>query len=199
MPMAILIAFCLSVDMGNSTSLVSKIGHLLVSATIVTVAGAGIATAASGALFTDTETATMEVSSGWVDVAVGGSTVVGMSNLKPGDVFFRSLNVANTGSLGFSYLLSALPVNGAGASLVDALQVETWKTSTAEACASSTYTEGVLIGAEGSLSQLTLPVRQLTPGNSETLCLRISLPTTTSLSAAGKNSKVTLSVASEQM
>jgi hypothetical protein len=42
----------------------------------VSVAGAGIATAASGALFTDEDAATMDVSSGWIDVAVGGPTRV---------------------------------------------------------------------------------------------------------------------------
>lgn len=198
MPMAILIAICLSVCMRNNTSLVSKIGHLVASVAIVSVAGAGIATAASGALFTDQDAATMDVSSGWVDVAVGGPTVLALSNLKPGDVFFRSLNVANTGSLAFAYSLTATRPTGSGAPLVDALRVETWKTATAEACAAGTYTNGAQIGADVSLSQLALSGRQLTAGTAETVCLRISLPSSTPNAIAGKSSTVTLTVASEQ-
>lgn len=199
MPIAILIAFCLSRGMRNNTSLVSKIGHLVASIAIVTVAGAGIATAGSGALFTDQDAATMDVSSGWVDVAVGGPTVLALSNLKPGDVFFRSLNVANTGSLAFAYSLTATRPTGSGAPLVDALRVEAWKTATAEACSTAAYTNGAQIGSDASLSQLALSGRQLTAGTSETVCLRISLPSSTPNGIAGKSSTVTLTLASEQL
>lgn len=198
MPMAFLSHMGLSVYMRKNTSLVSKIGHLVASIATVTVAGAGIATAASGALFTDEDAATMDVSSGWVDVAVGGPTVVALSNLKPGDVFFRSVNVANTGSLAFTYSLTATRPTGAGAPLADALRVESWKTATAEACASATYKGGTQIGTDASLSQLSLTGRQLTAGTSETVCMRISLPSTTPNAIAGKSSTVTLTVASTQ-
>lgn len=199
MPMAILHAIGLSVCMRKDTSLANKIGHLFASLAVVTVAGAGVATATSEALFTDTDAATMDVSSGWVDVAVGGPTVLALSNLKPGDVFYRAINVANTGSLAFSYSLTATRPTGSGAPLVDALRVESWKTSTAEACASSTYAGGTQIGADASLSQLLLTGRELTAGTSETVCLRISLPSSTPNAVAGKTSTVTLTVASEQL
>lgn len=197
--MAILRSIGLSVCMRKNTSLANKLGHLVASLAIVSVAGAGIATAASGALFTDTDSASMDVSSGWVDVAVGGPTVLALSNLKPGDVFFRSINVANTGSLAFTYSLTASRPTGGGAPLVDALRVESWKTTTAEGCASSTYSAGSQIGTDASLSQLSLTARELTAGTSETVCLRISLPSSTPNGVAGKTSTVTLTVASEQM
>lgn len=197
--MAIAPEFGLSGCMRKNTSLVNKIGHLVASLAVVSVAGAGIATAGSGALFTDEDAATMDVSSGWVDVAVGGPTVLALSKLKPGDVFFRSINVANTGSLAFSYALTATRPTGGGAPLVDALHVESWKTTTAEACASATYTGGTQIGTDGSLSQLSLTGRQLTAGTSETVCLRISLPSSTPNAIAGKTSTVTLTVASTQL
>lgn len=199
MPMAFLRSIGLSRGMRKNTSLANKIGHLAASLAIVTVAGAGVATAASGALFTDTDAATMDVSSGWVDVAVGGPTVLSLSNLKPGDVFYRSLNVANTGSLAFAYSLTGSRPSGSGAPLVDALRVESWKTATAEACASATYTSGTQIGADMSLSQLSLTGRQLNAGTAETVCLRISLPTSTPNAVAGKTSSVTLTIASEQL
>ena len=197
--MAIQACTGLSRGMRKNTSLANKIGHLVASLAIVTVAGAGVATAASGALFTDTDAATMDVSSGWVDVAVGGPTVVALSNLKPGDVFYRSVNVANSGSLAFIYSLTATRPTGSGAPLVDALRVESWKTTTAEACASSTYATGAQIAADTSLSQLSLTGRQLSAGSSETVCLRISLPSSTPNAIAGKTSTVTLTVASEQL
>lgn len=199
MPMAFVFVIGLSVCMRKNTSIANKIGHLAVSLAIVTVAGAGIATASSGALFTDTDAATMDVSSGWVDVAVGGPTVLALSNLKPGDVFFRSINVANTGSLAFAYALTASRPTGSGAPLADALRVESWKTATAEACAATTYSAGTQIGADASLSQLSLTGRQLTAGTSETVCLRISLPSSTPNAVAGKSSTVTLTVGSEQL
>jgi len=189
----------LSVCMRKNISLAGKIGHLVTSVAIVAVAGAGIATAASGALFTDADSSSMEVSSGWVDVAVGGPTVLALSNLKPGDVFFRSINVANTGSLAFSYSLTASRPTGGGAPLVDALRVESWTTASAEACAASTYTGGTQIGSDSALNLLSLTGRQLNAGTSETVCLRISLPSSTPNAVAGKTSTVTLAIASEQL
>jgi hypothetical protein len=185
--------------MRKNTSLANKVGHLFASLAIISVAGAGIATAASGALFTDADAATMDVSSGWVDVAVGGPTILALANLKPGDVFFRPINVANTGSLAFIYSLTATRPTGSGAPLVDALRVESWKTSTVEACASSTYAAGTQIGTDTSLSQLSLTGRQLIAGTSETVCLRISLPSSTPNGIAGKSSTVTLTINSEQL
>lgn len=197
--MAIQTQMGLSRGMRKNTSLANKIGHLAASLAIVTVAGAGVATASSGALFTDEDLATMDVSSGWVDVAVGGPTVLALSNLKPGDVFYRAINVANTGSLAFTYSMTASRPNGAGAPLVDALRVESRKTATAEACASSTYSSGTQIGTDVSLAQMSLTGRQLTAGTSETVCLRISLPSSTPNGIAGKSATVTLTVASEQL
>jgi hypothetical protein len=197
--MAFLSHMRLSVFMRKNASLVSKIGHLIASIATVMVAGAGIATAASGALFSDADVATMDVSSGWVDVAVGGPTVLTLTNIKPGDVYFRSINIANTGSLEFSYSLATTRSTGSGTALIDALRVETWKTTTAEACAGATYSSGEQLGTDTSLAQLSLTGRQLIAGTSETLCLRVSLPSSTSSQAAGKSSTVTLTVASEQM
>jgi len=185
--------------MRKNTSLTSHIGRLLLSLSTLAVAGAGIATAASGAMFTDTADSTMDVSSGWVDVALGGPTVVALANLKPGDVFFRPINVANAGSLDFSYTLTASRPTGGGAPLVDALQVETWKTTTAGDCASATYQTGTRVGTTSTLTALSVANANLVAGTSETLCLRISLPSSTPNGIAGKTSTVTLTVASQQL
>ncbi len=185
--------------MRSNTSLTSHIGRLLLSLSTLAVAGAGIATAASGAMFTDTADSTMDVSSGWVDVALGGPTVVALANLKPGDVFFRPINIANAGSLDFSYELTASRPTGSGAPLVDALQVESWKTATAGDCTAALYQTGAKIGTASSLTALSVANANLIAGTSETVCLRISLPASTPNAIAGKSSTVTLTVASQQL
>jgi hypothetical protein len=114
-------------------------------------------------------------------------------------VFFRSINVANTGSLAFSYSLTASRPTGSGTPLVDALRVESWTTASGEACAASTYTGGTQIGTDSALNLLSLTGRQLNAGTSETVCLRISLPSSTPNAVAGKTSTVTLAIASEQL
>lgn len=185
--------------MGNSTTVGAHIVRLVLSLATLAVAGMGIVTATSGAMFTDTAIADMDVSSSWVDVAVGGATMVPLSNLKPGDVIFRPVNIANTGSLDFSYEITTERKNGPSAALVDALEVETWKTPTAEACELATYQGGIHIGTASSLTHLSMSNPNLVAGTAETVCLRISLPPTTSNTAAGKNATVTFTIASQQV
>lgn len=184
--------------MGISTAIAAHIGRLVLSLATLGIAGAGITTAVSGALFTDTAGADMDVSSGWVDVEIGGSTMVPLSDLKPGDVIFRPINVANTGSLNFSYEITTVRKNGPSATLVDALQVETWKTATAEACALATYQAGTQVGTASSLNQLSMRNANLVAGTAETVCLRISMPSNTSNTVAGKNTTVTFTIGSQQ-
>lgn len=188
----------LSRGMAKNSTLISKISQLAVSTVAIMVAGAGIATAASGAIFTDVDSASMDVSSGWVDVTVGGSSLVSINGMKPGDVYFRSINVANTGSLPSMYSIISTRTTGAGAPLVDALLVLTKKTATAEECVAATFNNEASIGSEVSLSQLTITGRPLAAGASETLCFRISLPSSASNTVAGKNAAVTFNVSSEQ-
>lgn len=166
-------------------------------ATVITT-GFGVVTAASGAMFTDTETASMDVSSGWVDITVGGTNVVALSNLKPGDVFFRSLNVANAGSLDFNYGITASRPAGAGAPLVDAILVETWKLTDGANCTAANYQTGTLIAASSSLKDLNVASQVMAPASSHAVCLRLALPISTPNAIAGKTSNVSMTIASEQ-
>ena len=166
-------------------------------ATVIT-AIFGIVTAASGAMFTDTETATMDVSSGWVDITVGGINVVALSNLKPGDVFFRSMNVANAGSLDFTYGITASRPTGAGAPLVDAILVETWKLTDGANCTAANYQTGTVIAASSSLKDLNVANQVMTPASSHAVCFRLSLPMSTPNAVAGKTATVTMTIASQQ-
>lgn len=177
----------------------TRIGSLLTSLATFVIAGCGLFTLSSTALFDDTDSAAMDVSSGWVDVALGGATVVSLSNLKPGDVLFRSINVANAGSLDFSYGLTASRPTGGGSALVDAMQVETWQTANAEVCTAADYQNGTRVGTTTSLTTLNVTNPNLSAGTSETLCMRLSLPSSTPNGIAGKTATVTLTVASQQL
>ena len=182
----------------NSPSLRRHLVRLGVSLATVITAGFGIVTAASGAMFTDTETATMDVSSGWVDITVGGTNVVALSNLKPGDVFFRSLNMANAGSLDFNYGITSSRPAGAGAPLVDAVMVETWKLTDGANCTAANYQTGTLIAASSTLTALNVANQVMTPASSHAVCFRLSLPMSTPNAIAGKTSNVAMTIASQQ-
>jgi hypothetical protein len=149
-------------------------------------------------MFTDTETASMDVSSGWVDITAGGTNVVALSNLKPGDVFFRSMNLANAGSLDFNYGITASRPTGAGAALVDAINVETWKLADGANCTAANYQTGNLIAATSTLTALNVANQLMTPASSHAVCFRLSLPISTPNAVAGKTSTVTMTIASQQ-
>jgi hypothetical protein len=182
----------------TSPSVRRHLVRLGISLATVITAGFGVVTAASGAMFTDTETATMDVSSGWVDITVGGTNVVALSNLKPGDVFFRSLNLANAGSLDFNYGITANRPTGAGAPLVDAILVETWKLTDGANCTAANYQTGTLIAASSTLTALNVVNQVMTPASSHAVCFRLSLPMSTPNAIAGKTSNVTMTIASQQ-
>jgi hypothetical protein len=182
----------------TNTSIRRPLIRLGVSLATVITAGFGVVTAASGAMFTDTETASMEVSSGWVDITAGGTNVVALSNLKPGDVFFRSMNLTNAGSLDFNYGITAARPAGSGAPLVDAILVESYKLGDGANCTAANYQTGTLIAASSSLKDLQVENQLMTPASSHSVCFRFELPISTPNAIAGKSSTVTMTIASEQ-
>jgi hypothetical protein len=182
----------------TNTSIRRHLLRLGISLATVITAGFGVVTAASGAMFTDTETATMDVSSGWVDITAGGTNVVALSNLKPGDVFFRSMNLANAGSLSFNYGITASRPTGAGSPLVDSILVETWKLTDGANCTAAKYNTGTLIAASSTLTALNVANQNMTPASSHAVCFRFSLPISTPNGIAGKTATVTMTIASEQ-
>lgn len=196
--MNICLSVCMETTPHTSPSVRRHLARLGISLATVLTAGFGVVTAASGAMFTDTEAASMDVSSGWVDITASGTNVVALSNLKPGDVFFRSMNLTNAGSLNFTYAISAARPAGAGAPLVDAILVETWKMADATNCAAASYNTGTLIAASSTLTALQVSNQLMAPASSHTVCFRFSLPIATPNAVAGKTATVTMTIASEQ-
>ena len=178
-------------------SLRQHILRLVISIVTVVATGAGIVTAASGAIFTDTETTSMDVASGWVDVATGGTAMLPLGNLKPGDSLFRSVNIINRGSLEFVYDITAAKVNGPSAVLVDAMLVETWLVANADACSATGYQSGTQTSSS-ALSALHMHDHTIIPNSAETVCFKLTLPTTVNNNVAGKSARVDLVIATTQ-
>jgi hypothetical protein len=182
----------------TNTSIRRHLIRLGVSLATVITAGFGVVTAASGAMFTDTETASMDVSSGWVDITIGGKDQIALSKLKPGDVFFHSMNLANAGSLDFKYAITTARPKDNGAPLADAILVETYKLDDGASCNEEEFKKGTSIARPSSLTELHVENELIAPASSHTVCFRFELPISTPNAIAGKSSKVTMTIAAEQ-
>jgi hypothetical protein len=182
----------------NTPSFVRQIARLLMSIITLLATTAGIVAATTGAMFTDTSSVDFEVSTGWVDITSANGTLLPLSNLKPGDVLYRPLNFVNSGSLDFNYGITAVRPTGAGASLRDVVEVETWRVNNATECAAAQISTASLVAATSTLKNLNVDQQLLETGESETLCFKLTLPVGTSNSSAGKTASVSLTIATWQ-
>ena len=78
----------------------------------------GVVWAGTFATFTDSGTATSTFTAGSVDLLLSGETddayaftSIEMSNMKPGDVKYAPLTIANAGTLGFTYTMATSATN----------------------------------------------------------------------------------------
>jgi hypothetical protein len=182
----------------NTPSFVRQLARLVLSVITLLATTAGIVAATTGAMFTDTSSVNFEVSTGWVDITSADGTMLPMSDLKPGDVVYRPLNFTNSGSLDFIYEITAVRPAGGAASLMDVIEVETWRVDNATQCAATDMSIATLVSASATLKDLNVSNQMLETGQSETLCFKLSLPVGTSNSAAGKSASVSLTIATWQ-
>src|SRR5688572_8940173 len=120
----------------------------------------GAVWAGTFATFTDSGTATSTFTAGTVDLLISSEaddaydfTSLEMSNMKPGDVQYAGLTVANNGSLSFSYSMSTSATNTDSKGLRDQLTLGVRKVT--GACTSVTYAAAVgadILFAEAALS-----------------------------------------------
>jgi hypothetical protein len=182
----------------NTPSFIRQLARLALSVITLLATTAGIVAASTGAMFTDTSSVDFEVSTGWVDITSADGTLLPLSNLKPGDVLYRPLNFTNSGSLNFIYEITAVRPTDAGASLMDVIEVETWSVDNATECAATEMSTASLVSASTTLKDLNIGEQLLETGQAETLCFKLTLPTGTSNSAAGKSASVSLTIATWQ-
>ena len=143
--------------------------------------------ASTFATFSDSATSDSTFTAGSVDLTVGGEaddafafTSIEMSNMKPGDVKYAPLAVANPGTLGFTYSMASSSTNADSKALRDTLTLGARVVANAAACDSAGvgYAAAALssVIAEGAISAAAISSRSLAAGASEVLCVKVELP-----------------------
>lgn len=161
--------------------------------------------ASTYATFTDSADATSTFTAGSVDLVVGGDTSdayaftsLSSSNLKPGDVVYAPLSVANTGSLGFTYSMSSSSTNADTKALKDTLKLGAKLVANAGACDSGGVgyaASATTVMAEGAISGAAIATRSLVAGASEVLCFKVELPSSAGDALQGATTTTTMTFA----
>jgi predicted ribosomally synthesized peptide with SipW-like signal peptide len=144
----------------------------------------GATWAGTFATFTDSGTATTTFTAGTVDLLLNSEadddyafTTLQLLNLKPGDLVYAPLTVANNGTLPFTYSMATSATNGDGLGLRDQLTLGIKKVANAGACDAAGYAASVdVLTASGALSAGAIASRALAASTSEVLCFRVDLP-----------------------
>lgn len=144
----------------------------------------GAAWAGTFATFTDSGTATSTFTAGTVDLLISGETddayaftSIQMSNMKPGDVTYAPLTIANAGTLGFGYTMATAATNADTQALRDQLTLGIRKV--ASTCDVTTYAAASgadILFAEAALSAGAISSRTLAAAASEVACFKVLLP-----------------------
>ncbi len=134
------------------------------------------------ATFTDSGTASSTFTAGTLDLVVGGDTddayaftSIQMGNMKPGDVMYAPLSIANTGTLGFDYTMATSATNADTLGLAGQLTLGI--KAVASTCDATTYgASSDVMDAGGALSGAAIASRNLASAASEVACFRVELP-----------------------
>jgi hypothetical protein len=166
----------------------------------------GATWAGTFATFTDSGTATTTFTAGTVDLLISNEadddyafTSLQVLNLKPGDVQYAPLTIANNGSLDFTYTMAASATNGDGLGLRDQLLLGIKKVANAGACDAAGYAASVdTLTASGALSAGAIASRSLASAASEVLCFKIDLPAATANAFQGASAPATFTFTATQ-
>ncbi|HUR51532.1 MAG TPA: TasA family protein [Mycobacteriales bacterium] len=146
----------------------------------------GAVWASTYATFSDSATSTSTFTAGSVDLTVNAEadddyafTSLESSNLKPGDVKYAPLTVANVGTLAYGYTMSSSSTNADSKALRDTLRLGAKLVANAAACDSAGvgYLASLTtVMAEGAISSAAISSRSVASGSSEVLCFKVELP-----------------------
>lgn len=146
----------------------------------------GAAWAGTFASFTDDASSAATFSAGTVDLVVGGDAddahdfaALTVTNMKPGDVKYAPLSVANDGSLGFSYVMtgSTADTTNKPAGLGAALRVAVKSVGTSTTCDAASFSASTTtVAASSAFSGVSTAARSVAVGASETLCFQVTFP-----------------------
>jgi spore coat-associated protein N len=165
--------------------------------------------ASTYATFTDSVSSTSTFTAGTVDLVANNDTddvyaftSLESSNLKPGDVIYAPLTIANAGTLGFSYTMSSTSTNADSKALRDTLRLGARVVANAAACDSAGvgYTAAALntVITEAAINGAAITSRSLTAGTSEVLCFKVELPSGAGDSLQAASTTTTMTFAATQ-
>lgn len=156
------------------------------------------------ATFTDSGTAGSTFTAGTVDLLLSGEeddayafTTLEMGNMKPGDVMYAPLTIANAGSLAFDYTMATTATNTDTLGL--AAQLTLGIRAVAVTCDATTYaaSEDVMT-ASGALSAAAIATRTLAATASEVACFRVELPSASDNAFQGATTTATFTFSATQ-
>lgn len=160
------------------------------------------------ATFTDSGTANSTFTAGTVDLLLNAEaddayafTALEMTNMKPGDVRYAPLTIANSGSLGFTYTMATSATNADTKALRDQLTLGVKKVTDAATCDSVGVGYAASLDtmtASGALSAGAVASRSLAAGASEVACFRVELPSTANDSFQGATTTATFTFSATQ-
>jgi hypothetical protein len=128
-------------------------------------------------------------------------TSLQMSNVKPGDVKYAPLTIANTGTLGLTYTMATLATNPDSKGLRDALTLEGRLVASEAACDSSGTGFNASITTvipAGSLSAAAISSRTLGSGTAEVICFKAALPSAAGDTLQGSSTVATFAFSATQ-
>ena len=168
----------------------------------------GLLWAGTFATFTDSGTASSTFTAGSVDLLISSEvddayafTSIEMSNMKPGDVKYAPLTIANNGTLGFTYTMATSATNTDSKALKDQLTLGVKAVVNAAACDSAGVGYAASLDtmtAAGALGVGAIASRTLTAGASEVACFRVELPSTANDTFQGATTTATFTFSATQ-
>ena len=182
--------------------------RLALTGLLLTTAFGAFVVAATGAIFTDTESVSANsFSTGTLDISTSpASAVVAFPSMAPGDEVVESLDVSNDGSLELRYAVRSVTWGA-----VPAGQIEPSLKSRVTTCAVSGFgidADVLYTGILGSIAGQNVigdPAqgqdagdRVLSAASSEELCVKVELPRSTGNAHQGQTTDATFTVYAEQ-
>ena len=160
------------------------------------------------ATFSDSGTATSTFTAGEIDLLVSGEvddayafTTIEMGNMKPGDVKYAPLTVANNDSLAFTYTMATVATNADTKALRDKLQLGVRivaDTATCDSAGVGYAASLTTVTAEAALSAAAIASRPLAVGTNEVLCFKVLLPSDSDNSYQAATTTATFTFAATQ-
>ena len=162
--------------------------------------------ASTFASFSDDATASSTFSTGSVNLTVNAEAdddyafaALESGNMKPGDVVYAPLTVANAGSLAFTYTMSSSSTNTDSKALRDTLRLGAKVVANAGLCDAAGYSGSATTAlAEGAISGASISSRSLASSATEVLCFKAELPSNAGDTLQSATTTTTLTFSASQ-